>query len=60
MRDEAENFAHQLQALPQGPQCVLQRADGMVHGFARMLTASPAARQHVEGACRMLEQLRTS
>ncbi|QXW17215.1 alpha/beta hydrolase [Comamonas aquatica] len=60
LRDEAENFAHQLQALPQGPQCVLQRADGMVHGFARMLVASPAARQHVEGACRMLEQLRTS
>lgn len=60
LRDEAEDFAHQLQALPQGPRCVLQRADGMVHGFARMLVASPAARQYVERACHLLEQLRTA
>lgn len=57
LRDEAEDFARQLQALPQGPRCLLQRADGMVHGFARMLVASPAARQHVEAACRMLAQV---
>lgn len=59
LRDEAEDFARQLQALPQGPRCLLQRADGMVHGFARMLVASPAARQHVEAACRMLAQVHT-
>jgi acetyl esterase len=34
------------------------RAEGMVHGFARMLVASPAARQAVEAACQMLEQVR--
>jgi acetyl esterase len=29
----------------------LLRAPAMVHGFARMLAASPAARQQVELAC---------
>jgi acetyl esterase len=57
LRDEAEAFAHHLQALPRGPHVLLQRADGMVHGFARMLAASPAARQHVQSACAMLQQI---
>ena len=57
LRDEAEAFARQLQAVPQGPVTRLQRADGMVHGFARMLNASPLARQHVEAACSMLQQI---
>lgn len=57
LRDEAEDFARHMQALPQGPRVLLQRAEGMVHGFARMLTASPAARQHVEAACAMLQQI---
>ena len=56
LRDEAEDFALQLQHLPTGPQVLCQRAEGMVHGFARMLAASPAARQHVEAACAMLQQ----
>lgn len=56
LRDEAEDFAYQMQALPHGPQVLLQRAEGMVHGFARMLTASPAARQHVEAACQLLSR----
>lgn len=60
LRDEAEDFAHQLQALPQGPQVRLQRAEGMVHGFARILVSSPVARQHVQTACRLLEQVRTN
>ncbi len=60
LRDEAEDFVRQLQALPQGPRVLLQRADGMVHGFARMLAASPAARQQVEAGCTMLQQLATS
>ena len=58
LRDEAEDFARQLQALPQGPAVQWTRAEGMVHGFARMLVASPAARQAVEAACQMLEQVR--
>ena len=49
-------FAQQMQALPHGRQVLLQRAAGMVHGFARMLTASPAARQHVEAACQLLSR----
>ena len=57
LRDEAEQFAKQLQSLPHGLQVRLQRAEGMVHGFARMLAASPAARQHVEAACALLQQL---
>lgn len=57
LRDEAEDFARQLQALPQGPQVRLQRAEGMVHGFARILVSSPAARQHVQTACSLLEQV---
>ena len=60
LRDEAEDFARHMQSLPQAPRVLLQRADGMVHGFARMLAASPAARQHVEAACQLLNQLRTS
>lgn len=57
LRDEAEDWANQLQSLPQGPSVRLQRAEGMVHGFARMLTASPAAQRHVQAACAMLQQL---
>lgn len=49
LRDEAEAFAQQAQAL--GAPLQLVRAPGMVHGFARMLAASPAARQQVELAC---------
>ena len=48
-RDEAEAFAHEAQAL--GAPLQLLRAPAMVHGFARMLAASPAARQQVELAC---------
>ena len=60
LRDEAEDFAHQLQALPQGPRVCLQRAEGMVHGFARILVSSPAARRHVQTACSLLEQVRAT
>lgn len=49
LRDEAEAFAHAAQAL--GAPLQLLRAPAMVHGFARMLAASPAARQQVELAC---------
>lgn len=57
LRDEAEDFARHMQALQQGPHVLMQRAEGMVHGFARMLASSPAARQHVEAACQLLRQL---
>lgn len=57
LRDETEDFVHQLQALPHGPRVLLQRAQGMVHGFARMLAASPCARQQVKAACTMLQQI---
>lgn len=57
LRDEAEAFAHQLQALPHGPRVLLQRAEGMVHGFARMLSASPGARQSVQAACSDWQQI---
>ena len=57
LRDEAEDFARQLQAMPLGPRVHMQRAGGMVHGFARMLSCSPAARQHVEAACNLLQQM---
>lgn len=60
LRDEAEDFARQLQALPHGPRVLLQRAEGMVHGFARMLAASPAARQHVEAGLTLLEKVRAA
>lgn len=60
LRDEAEDFARQLQGLSSGPRVLWQRADGMVHGFARMLVASPAARQYVEAGCAMLQQLTAS
>ncbi|MDR3066882.1 MAG: alpha/beta hydrolase [Comamonas sp.] len=49
LRDEAEDFAHEAQAL--GAPLQLLQAPAMVHGFARMLAASPAARQQVELAC---------
>lgn len=49
LRDEAEAFAAEAQAL--GAPLQLLRAPAMVHGFARMLAASPAARQQVESAC---------
>ncbi len=49
LRDEAEAFAHEAKAL--GAPLQLLRAPAMVHGFARMLAASPAARQQVELAC---------
>ena len=49
LRDEAEAFAHEAQAL--GAPLQLLRAPAMVHGFARLLAASPAARQQVELAC---------
>ncbi|MEX8195399.1 alpha/beta hydrolase [Comamonas guangdongensis] len=49
LRDEAEAFAQAAQAL--GAPLQLLRAPAMVHGFARMLAASPAARQQVELAC---------
>ena len=49
LRDEAETFANAAQAL--GAPLQLLRAPAMVHGFARMLAASPAARQQVELAC---------
>lgn len=52
LRDEGEAFAAQLQA--SGVPSQLLRAPGMVHGFARMLAASPAARQQVEQACTAL------
>ena len=57
LRDEAHAFAQQLQAMTQGPRVHYQCAPGMVHGFARMLAASPAARQHVQAACTLLQQL---
>lgn len=57
LRDEAEDFARHMQALPQGPLVLLQRAPGMVHGFARMLACSPTARQQVEAACAMLQTI---
>lgn len=52
LRDEAEDFGRQAQAL--GAPLVLLRAPGMVHSFARMLAASPAARQQMELACAQL------
>ncbi len=55
LRDEGEAFARQLQAA--GVRTRLLRAPGMVHGFARMLTASPQARQQVEQACHALAAL---
>ncbi|WP_370682347.1 alpha/beta hydrolase [Comamonas sp. GB3 AK4-5] len=59
LRDEAEAFALHAQAL--GAPVQLQRAPAMVHGFARLVAASPAARQQVENACTAwAELLRTA
>lgn len=57
LRDEAEDFVQQLQCLPQGPAVKGMRAIGMVHGFARMLQASRAARHAVQDACHAFEKL---
>ncbi|OZI29743.1 hypothetical protein CAL29_16570 [Bordetella genomosp. 10] len=52
LRDEGEDYARRLQAA--GVRVAHWRAPGMVHGFARMLAASPAARRQVRRACRAL------
>lgn len=54
LRDEAEAFARQ--AIAAGAPLRLLRAPAMIHGFARMLAASPVARQQVELACCALLQ----
>lgn len=54
LRDEGEAYAGQLRAA--GVPVVQVRARGMIHGFARMLYASPTARRYVRQAC---EALRT-
>lgn len=58
LRDEGEAFALRAQQL--GAPVQLLRAPGMVHGFARMLAASAAARQQVEQACTALTQLQVA
>lgn len=52
LRDEAEAFARQ--AIAAGAPLSLLRAPAMIHGFARMMAASPAARQQVQQACAAL------
>jgi len=52
LRDEGEAFAGLLNC--RGVRVHYRRAGGMIHGFARMLTGSDAARQHVDWACTQL------
>ena len=55
LRDEAEAFAQRAQAL--GAPMHFRRANAMVHGFARLVAASPAAARIVRSACDDLRQL---
>ncbi|SHI22883.1 alpha/beta hydrolase [Pollutimonas bauzanensis] len=52
LRDEGEGFAQSLRDA--GVPVSYTRATGMIHGFARMLTASPRAYAYVQQACREL------
>lgn len=52
LRDEGDDFARMLSS--QGVSVRHLRGSGMIHGFARMLTASREARRHVDTACRHL------
>lgn len=55
LRDEGEAYARQLAQA--GATVTLIRAEGMTHGFARMLTASRAAAAYVSKACEALRRL---
>ena len=52
LRDEGEVFASMLSG--EGITLRHYRASGMIHGFARMLTASKSAAAHVSAACESL------